>query len=179
MKNAIRGIAALLLFFDLTAFAGCGVPAEHNAAAGVVGTSPEPQNNVQAPAADTSQPSAGDALSDSEIKIIVDDALLRGGNANMLYEAGFRTNEDSTTKDGYRTIDMENQPQLKDFPDIVDLLRQIKSTDDIKQYFYNTFTGDVAKNFLDNLFGDEMYRDIDGKLYINMNIGAMPFVMAW
>lgn len=82
----------------------------------------------------------------------------------------------------YHAIDTLYQGKPTDYnmPEALEIVQEVKSTDEIKQYFYNTFTKEAADKFLIGMVDGEecpLYKDINGKLYENHSVTAMPFFM--
>ena len=112
----------------------------------------------------TNQP----AYSETQVKEIVNAVLEKGEFANLLAGDRFRSTG-KFVSGGFHEIDTEDQGGS--MSGSAEIVQQVKSTDDIKQYFYGTFTKDAADIFLKTLFGDPpLYKDVDGKLYINNNV---------
>lgn len=79
----------------------------------------------------------------------MEDALLRGEEANLMYLGEFNDDNKAPSIEGFEAVNMEVQYNaLSSQADVLKLLSGIKSTDDIKDCFYRAFARQTAEKFI-------------------------------
>ncbi|HPV01230.1 MAG TPA: hypothetical protein PK127_01960 [Clostridiales bacterium] len=115
--------------------------------------------------------------SDREIREIVEDALLRGEEANLIYLGEFNDDYNAPSIEGFEAVNMEVQYNaLSSQADVLKLLSGIKSTDDIKDCFYRAFTRQLAEKFINDIFGEAGSKYIfeHNRLYVDPRMPMAP-----
>ena len=115
--------------------------------------------------------------SDQEIREIVEDALLRGEEANLMYLGEFNDDHNAPSIEGFEAVNMEVQYNaLSSQADVLKLLSGIKSTDDIKDCFYRAFTRQLAEKFINDIFGEAGSKYIfeHNRLYVDPRMPMAP-----
>lgn len=115
--------------------------------------------------------------SDQEIREIVEDALLRGEEVNLMYLGEFNYDNKAPSIEGFEAVNMEVQYNaLSSQADVLELLTGIKSTDDIKNCFYRAFTRRLAEKFINDIFGEAggKYMFEHNRLYVDPRMPMAP-----
>lgn len=169
-RTAIIGLALCLA----VSFAGCSRrdgDSESEASVPQVSSgqaSSSPETREVSPQPDTD---ASDSVA------IVNACLDRGLDAQIIAYASFpqKYGEDSYLP--FYPIDYDFVPpdSNANIEAELELAQKLRSVQDIKDFFYGTFTGDAADRLLVAMFNEryELYKDIDDALYINGDIGTV------
>jgi len=157
-------------------FSGC---APRDGASESTGSPPQTSSISEQPQA--SEASSEPVISDTDPASIVNACLDRGTNAQLIAYAEFSQKQDPAHSPFY-PIDYDFIPPdpSANIDADLELARKLRSVQDVKDYFYGTFTEDAADRLLESIFNEryELYKDIDGELYVNGDIGTVG-IMRW